>query len=157
MARGRSPIRRSPDVQGGEPVFAGTRIPLRALVDHLRSGGSLQGFLESWPDLPQEQVLSALVLALEELIDRERVPLGPPQGSLLPRTDGKQAVTNASELTAGLVVGRRVLCPACRLMVFQAWPEGWDSHAAHRCTGLHASDPELRKAEFKRRYEHLFR
>ena len=126
-------------------------------MDHLRSGGSLQGFVEAWPDLPQDQVLAALVLALEELIDRERVPLGPPQGSLLPRTDGKGAVTNASELTADLVVGRRALCPACRLMVFQAWPEGWDSHAAHRCTGLHASDPELRKAEFKRRYAHLFR
>lgn len=142
---------------GGQPVFAGTRIPLRTLVDHLQGGGTLDAYLEARPDLPPDLVREALALVLADFVDRERLPLGPPQGSLLPRTDGQGAITNATELTADLVVGRRVLCPSCRLMVFQSWPEGWDSHAAHRCSGLHSSDAELRKAEFKRRYEHLFR
>lgn len=103
------------------------------------------------------QVREAVVLALEELIERERVLVGPPQRSLLPRLDGQGVVTNATELSADLIVGRKVLCPACRALVFQAWPEGWDSHAAHRCPGVHAIDSELRKTEFKRRFEHLFR
>ena len=60
-------------------------------------------------------------------------------------------------LTQGKVVGRRVRCPACRTLVFKSWPEGWDSHAAKRCRGLKGRDEGARKAEFKRRYEPLFR
>jgi hypothetical protein len=44
------------------------------------------------------------------------------------------------------------LCPACEQHEFQRWPFGWDSHAAHKCTGLLNSDPEARKAEFKSRF-----
>lgn len=157
MPRSRSPIRRSPDVSGGQPVFAGTQIPVQVLADHLRAGKTLEEFQARWPDLSGDQVRDAVVLALEELIDRERVSVGPPQRSLLPRLDGQGVITNATELSADLVVGRKVLCPACRALAFQAWPEGWDSHAAHRCPGVHATEPELRKTEFKRRFEHLFR
>ena len=42
-------------------------------------------------------------------------------------------------------------CPACGY-VFKRWPFGWDSHAAHKCGGLESSDPESRKAEFRRKY-----
>ncbi len=138
-------------------MFADTSIPVQALLDHLRDGGDVEAFLLAWPGLSAGQVHAVLTYALEGLIDRERIPLGPPQASLLPRTDGRGVVTNADELTADLVVGHRVLCPSCRLLVFQSWPEGWDSHAEHRCSGLTATDPARRKAEFKRRYEHLFR
>lgn len=44
------------------------------------------------------------------------------------------------------------LCPACQTHEFRRWPFGWDSHAAHRCAGLTATDPEARKAEFKCRF-----
>lgn len=66
-------------------------------------------------------------------------------------------ITNASDLTSDQVVGQRVLCPACREKTFVLWPEGWDAHAAHKCSGLRADDPELRKSEFKQRYAGLFR
>lgn len=157
VRRPRSPIRRLPDLAGGQPVFAGTALPLRALLDHLQSGGDLDAFTREHPELPREQILAVCTVALEELIERERIPVGPPQGSLLPRTDAHGAITNAAELAASQVVHRQVLCPACRELTFQRWPEGWDSHAEHRCAGLAATDPAARKAEFKRRYQHLFK
>ena len=46
-------------------------------------------------------------------------------------------------------------CPACP-KVFRDFPLGWDAHAAHRCPGLEAQDPEVRKREYKSRFGHLF-
>jgi hypothetical protein len=59
-------------------------------------------------------------------------------------------------LTARDVANQRVLCPVCETKVFKKWPEGWDAHAEHRCKRLTSSFSEERKAEFKRRFAHLF-
>jgi hypothetical protein len=48
------------------------------------------------------------------------------------------------------------LCPACGQKEFKRWPWGWDVHAAHACGGLTGTDPEQRKAEFRRRFAHHF-
>jgi uncharacterized protein (DUF433 family) len=37
-----------PEIQGGVPVFRGTRVPLRALFDHLEAGESLDDFLDGF-------------------------------------------------------------------------------------------------------------
>jgi hypothetical protein len=66
------------------------------------------------------------------------------------------AITNAASLTAREVAHQLVVCPGCEQKVFKMWPEGWDSHAEHRCKGLSAVGPEERKAEFKKRFAHLF-
>ena len=66
-------------------------------------------------------------------------------------------ILNAKDLTADDLVQQRVLCPACGEKTFAMWPEGWDSHAAHRCTGVQGATPEERKAAFKREFDHLFR
>lgn len=58
---------------------------------------------------------------------------------------------------AGDVVHCRVLCPACDDKILERWPVGWDSHAAHKCAGLTATDPAARKREFKLRFQRLFR
>jgi hypothetical protein len=65
-------------------------------------------------------------------------------------------------LTAEQVQGRKLLCPACKEPIFKSWSSGWDGHAGHRCEGLSIQrpplgDPAARKAEFKRRFRHLFR
>ena len=39
------PIEVSTDVQGGTPVFRGTRVPIAILFDHLEAGASLEEFL----------------------------------------------------------------------------------------------------------------
>lgn len=57
------------------------------------------------------------------------------------------------------VVMERVLCPACRVKVFEEWSAGWDAHAGSptACGGLTSIGEEARKAEFRARFGHLFR
>ena len=150
-------VTRSPDVRRGAAVFAGTRVPVKSLIDHLDRGGTLEEFAARYPQVSKDTILAAMTLGLEALIPT--VPLEPAltQGSLLPRLDPGGVIINPEELVAKQVVGRRVRCPACRALTFKSWPEGWDGHAAKRCRGLKGRDEASRKAEFKRRYEPLFR
>jgi hypothetical protein len=76
-------------------------------------------------------------------------------GRAIRRPDG--AITNAMELTAADLVHQKVICPACEAFVFRMWPEGWDAHAAFRCSGLETLTPTERKREFRRRFGSLFR
>ena len=150
-------ILRTREVRDGAPVFAGTRIPVTRLLEHLERGKPLDAFLESNPELEPEVALQALALGLEALVKQVPLEAGPSQRSLLPRLDAAGVIVNAEELSVGQVVGKRVRCPACRMLVFQSWPEGWDAHAATRCRGLAGTGSETRKSEFKRRYAQLFR
>ena len=73
------------------------------------------------------------------------------------RRNSDGVIINANELSVDEVVGDRVLCPACHDKVFQVWPEGWDAHAAHRCSGVSGSTDKERKYQFKREWSRLFR
>ncbi len=53
--------------------------------------------------------------------------------------------------------GLSKVCPACGMHTFKRWPFGWDAHAAHRCAGLKSVGIEARKAEFKSRFDYLFK
>jgi uncharacterized protein (DUF433 family) len=53
-------VTRSPKVLGGEPVFAGTRVPAASLFDHLEAGDSIEQFLEGFPSVKHEQVIALL-------------------------------------------------------------------------------------------------
>ncbi|MCE2452687.1 MAG: DUF433 domain-containing protein [Nitrospinae bacterium] len=53
-------IERNPDILGGTPVFAGTRVPVRTLMEHLEAGDRLDDFLEDFPTVSREQALGAL-------------------------------------------------------------------------------------------------
>jgi uncharacterized protein (DUF433 family) len=61
-------ISSDPDVQGGAVVFAGTRVPLKNLIDYLEAGDSLEEFLEDFPSVRREQAIAALDLAQEALV-----------------------------------------------------------------------------------------
>ena len=61
-------VQRSPDVLGGTPVFAGTRVPVQSLIDYLEAGDRLEDFLEDFPTVTREQVVAALELAKEALL-----------------------------------------------------------------------------------------
>ena len=50
----------SPDVMGGTPVFAGTRVPIENLLDYLEGGESIEDFLEGFPSVTREQVITFL-------------------------------------------------------------------------------------------------
>jgi uncharacterized protein (DUF433 family) len=61
-------IQRDPDILGGTPVFAGTRVPVRTLLDYLEAGDSLNEFLDHFPSVSREQAVATLELAKEMLI-----------------------------------------------------------------------------------------
>ena len=62
-------IQRSPEVLGGAPVFAGTRVPIRTLIDYLEGGDNLECFLGDYPTVSREIAIAALELAKEALPD----------------------------------------------------------------------------------------
>jgi len=53
-------VLRDPKILGGEPVFAGTRVPIKSFFDHLEAGDSIEEFLEGFPSVKREQVLRLL-------------------------------------------------------------------------------------------------
>lgn len=61
-------ITSSPDVMGGTPVFAGTRVPVQTLLDYLKAGESIDDFLEGFPTVTKEQVIAFLEGAEEQII-----------------------------------------------------------------------------------------
>ena len=58
----------SPDVMGGTPVFAGTRVPVENLLDYLAGGESIEDFLEGFPSVTREQVLTFLEETKERVL-----------------------------------------------------------------------------------------
>jgi uncharacterized protein (DUF433 family) len=64
-----SPISVASDVLGGTAVFAGTRVPVQTLLDYLEAGESIDDFLEGFPSVKREQVVSFLELAKDRLIE----------------------------------------------------------------------------------------
>jgi uncharacterized protein (DUF433 family) len=59
-----------PEILGGEPVFRGTRVPLRNLFDYLEGGDSLDDFLEQFPGVTREDAVSALEEAKAAVLAR---------------------------------------------------------------------------------------
>ncbi len=64
-----SPIQVDPDILGGTPCFAGTRVPVKTLFDVLEHGRTVDGFLEGFPSVSREQVVAVLELARERVAD----------------------------------------------------------------------------------------
>ena len=53
-------IQFDPQVMGGTPVLAGTRVPIATLIDYLEGGDSINDFLEGFPSVSREQVIDFL-------------------------------------------------------------------------------------------------
>jgi uncharacterized protein (DUF433 family) len=60
------------EVQGGQPVFKGTRVPIDSLFMHLEQGVSLNEFLEDFPTVTREQAVAVLELA-EKLVTSKNI------------------------------------------------------------------------------------
>lgn len=54
------PIQSDPDILGGAPVFSGTRVPVRILIEHLEAGDRLDDFLEDYPTVSRDQAVAVL-------------------------------------------------------------------------------------------------
>jgi len=57
----------SADILKGTPVFAGTRVPVRNLLDCLEAGDSIDLFLYDFPTVKREQVVALLEAAKQEM------------------------------------------------------------------------------------------
>jgi len=52
-----------PEILSGQPVFAGTRVPVESLFDHLEAGVPLDEFLDDFPTVTKAQAVAMLELA----------------------------------------------------------------------------------------------
>lgn len=53
-------VHSDPEILGGTPVFVGTRVPVRILLDYLEGGEPLEEFLENYPSVSREQAVGFL-------------------------------------------------------------------------------------------------
>ena len=60
----------SPDILSGTPVFAGTRVPVQALIDYLEGGETIDDFLAGFPTVNREQVVAFLEEAAARMISK---------------------------------------------------------------------------------------
>ena len=58
-------VSQDPQVMHGTLVFAGTRVPVESLIQHLVAGDSLDVFLDDFPTVSREQAVAYLQMTLE--------------------------------------------------------------------------------------------
>ena len=58
-------VHRDPEILGGVPVFVGTRVPFRNLIDYLEGGYSLEEFIDAFPSVSRDQAIAVLEAAHE--------------------------------------------------------------------------------------------
>src|ERR1017187_6892284 len=61
-------IVKDPEILGGLPVFRGTRVPFKNLLDYLEGGHTLDEFLEQFPSVTRGAAIAALEHAKELVI-----------------------------------------------------------------------------------------
>ena len=62
-----SVIHSDTDILGGTPVFIGTRVPVKTLLDYLAAGDPLDEFLDHFPSVRKEQAIAVLNIAQDML------------------------------------------------------------------------------------------
>ena len=67
-----SVVQVDPEILGGTPVFRGSRVPVKNLLDYLIAGDTLDQFLDDFPTVQRHQAAAALDLAKELLTARPR-------------------------------------------------------------------------------------
>mgnify|MGYP001606629655 CR=1 FL=1 len=67
MATLQSVVHSDPEILGGTPVFRGTRVPVKNLLDYLAAGDTLVQFLDNFPTVKRDQAVAALELARDLL------------------------------------------------------------------------------------------
>ena len=61
-------IIRDPEILGGEPVFRGTRVPFKIMIEYLEGGDTLDQFLEQYPSVSHELAIAAIEEARLSLV-----------------------------------------------------------------------------------------
>ena len=58
-----------PEILSGEPVFTGTRVPVRNLIDYLTGGHTLDDFLRGFPGVKRRQAIAFLEQSSSALLE----------------------------------------------------------------------------------------
>ncbi len=66
----RSVVRIDPEIMSGTPCLAGTRVPVRALLDYIKAGDSLDEFLEQYPTVSRKQAIAYLEQSAEAMLEK---------------------------------------------------------------------------------------
>ena len=61
-------IHSDPEILGGEPVFVGTRVPVRTFLVYLEGGETLDEFLDNFPTVSREQAVAFLEESATKLL-----------------------------------------------------------------------------------------
>jgi uncharacterized protein (DUF433 family) len=64
----------SPDILSGAPVFNGTCVPVRTLLEHMEAGKPLEDFLRDFQDVSIKHAIAVLDVSPREPVDPEFVP-----------------------------------------------------------------------------------
>ncbi len=70
MSQPESVVHSHPEILSGTPVFVGTRVPVRTLLDYLEGGDTLDDFLDDFPGVSREQAVQFLEQAAQDLLSR---------------------------------------------------------------------------------------
>lgn len=65
-----SSIIKDSQILGGEPVFRGTRVPFKILIEYLEGGETLDEFLEQYPSVSRELAIGAIEEARSSLVSQ---------------------------------------------------------------------------------------
>jgi uncharacterized protein (DUF433 family) len=67
------PVSIDPEVMSGTPVFVGTRVPIQNLFDYIEGGDDLSEFLDDFPSVTREAVISILEIAKKTLTSEKQL------------------------------------------------------------------------------------
>lgn len=67
-----SVVHSDPEILSGTPVFRGTRVPFRTLLDYLEGSHTLDSFLDDFPTVTREQAVAALEEAGQAVLTHAR-------------------------------------------------------------------------------------
>jgi uncharacterized protein (DUF433 family) len=65
-----SVVKIDPEIMSGAPCFVGTRVPIQNLIDYFEGGDSIDEFLEDFPTVSRQQVISFLEEAKQSVLAR---------------------------------------------------------------------------------------
>ena len=59
-----------PEIMSGEPCFAGTRVTVRTLLDHIEAGESIDVFLKDFPTVSRKQAIAFLEESADAMMEK---------------------------------------------------------------------------------------
>ncbi len=70
----KSIVKIDPEIMSGTPCFAGTRVPVRTLIDYIEGGATLDEFLEQYPTVSRKQAVGFLEESANAVVGNALLP-----------------------------------------------------------------------------------